>query len=293
MIPSAAVTTSTAADRHVRVAAARRSPELANAHDERAWLELYADDAIVEDPVGSPPAQRGVFTRKGKKDDLERFYEVFIAPTAIRVEERGDTVVGDTVMRDVVLHVQLRGGARASIATFLEYDLVHQRGGWKVRRMRAYWDSSRTGRDVVAQGFRGKLTSLLSGIRLLRVFGRGWTSRYASGTKRGIRKDGAIKLGALEHALAAGDRAALDGVAAKGATVTFPGQSPSDLRAVDGAALDLAFDAPICSGFHAVATFRARHVGKDVRGVGVVSFDETTKLVTSLRLLWETPQTGA
>jgi hypothetical protein len=286
------VPTLTSEERRVRIAAAKRSPELANAHDERGWLDLYASNAIVEDPVGALRCQRGTFSRPGGKDDLERFYEAFIAPTSIRVEERGDTVVGDTVMRDVVLHVRLRGGARASIPAFLEYDLVHERGALRVRRMRAYWDAPRNGREVLAQGVRGKLTSVLSAIRLLRIFGRRWTSRYLSGTKRGVRRDGRASLAALEKALSSGDRAALDAVAAPGARLVLPFAGPVDLRAADGSALALSLEAPICCGFFAVAKLRARDGGADVQGVAIASFDETTKKITELRLLYEDPAVG-
>jgi hypothetical protein len=278
--------------RRLRIATARRSPELANAHDERAWLELYASNAVVEDPVGSPRCQRGVFTRRGSRDDLERFYRVFIAPTSIRVEERGDTVVGDTVMREVVLHVRLSGGARASIHAFLEYDLIEERGALRVRRMRAYWDAPRNGREVLAQGLAGKLTSLMSAVRLLRYFGRRWTSRYMTGTKRGIRREGPIKLAALEKALAAGDAGGLDAIAAKGAQITLPGAAACELRGLDGAALKLSLGAPICSGFHAVATCRAQHAGAEVSGVAIASFDEATRLLTEVRLLWEDAPLG-
>lgn len=285
VIASGAVSTSPSF-REARIAAVRRSPELADAHDRAGWLGLYAADAIVEDPVGTPPARRGVFTRRGREDDLELFYRVFIAPTSLRAEAKRDVVVGDTVMREVVLHVRLSGGARAAIPAFLEYDLVPLGDGFRVRHLRAYWDAPRNGREVVSQGVRGKLTSVLSGLRLLRHFGRGWTGKYLAGTKRGIRRDGAPKVAALQKAIGAGDPGGFDGLAAPGATVTLPGAAPTPLRELSPS-LELAFDAPICAGFHAVGACRARVDGRDVSGFAVVSFDETSKLVTSLRLLWE------
>lgn len=272
--------------REARVRAARRSPELANLHDETGWLALYTEDAIVEDPVGSPPCQRGVFTRPGKRDDLERFYETFIAPSRIRVEECGDYVVGDTVVRDVVLHVVLPGGGGASVPAVLQYELVDVRGDLKVRRMRAYWDAGKNGRQMLAQGFRGKLTSILSGIRLFRVLGKDWAQRYVAGTKRGIRREGAPKVEALQRALATGG-AAIDAVATPSATIELPGRAAVALRSVDGAALGLAFERPTSSGFVVVARCRATEDGRPVAGIAFVDFDETTRLVCGLRLFWE------
>jgi hypothetical protein len=269
-----------ATDRDARLRTARSSPEIANRHDEAAWLALYTADASIEDPFGTPPCKRGVVTR-GAKDDLERFYAAFIAPTSIRIEERLDVVVGDTVLRDVVLHVRLSGGARAAIPAFLEYDLDATNGALRVRRMRAYWDASKNGRAVMAQGARGKLTSILSALRLLRVFGRDWTKRYVAGTKRGVRRDGESIVVALSKALASGDRTAIDAVATPDATIVLPGAAPASLR---DARLEIAMDAPTCSGFACVARCRAN--GAD--GVAIVEVDPATKRVASVRLFWET-----
>lgn len=273
--------------REARLRAARRSPELANLHDRSGWLALYTEDAIVEDPVGSPPCQRGVFSRPGSKDDLERFYETFIAPCAIRVEERGDYVVGDSVVRDVVLHVVLTGGGGAAIPAILHYDLVDRGGTLLVRRMRAHWDAGKNGRDMLAQGWRGKVTSILSGIRLFRVLGKDWANRYIAGTKRGIRREGPEKIAALAKALASGDAAALDGLAAVDATVSLPGAASSPLRALDGKSLALELVDPINSGFTTVARCRAKSGGRDVKGIAFVDFEPGSKRVAALRLFWE------
>lgn len=272
--------------REARIRAARRSPELANLHDEAGWLALYTEGAIVEDPVGSPPCQRGVFTRPGKQDDLERFFATFIAPSRIRVEECGDFVVGDTVVRDVVLHVVLPGGGGASVPAVLQYELVDVRGDLKVRRMRAYWDAGKNGRQMLAQGFRGKLTSILSGIRLFRVLGKDWAQRYIAGTKRGIRKEGAPKVEALQQALAAG-ATALDAVATPSATIELPGRAAAPLRTVDTAALGLTFERATSSGFVVVARCRATQDGRSVSGIAFVDFDESSRQVSGLRLFWE------
>lgn len=271
--------------REARLNAARRSPELANLHDESGWLALYAADAIVEDPVGSPPCRRGVFTLPGKKDDLERFYATFIAPTKIRVEECGDYVIGDTVVRDVVLHVQLTGGARAGIPAVLLYDLVDQGGALKVRRMRAHWDASANGREVMSQGFAGVATSVLAGVRLFRNFGQRWAKSYLDGTKRGIRKEGAPKAAALAEAIVARDAAALDAVADGAATVELPGRPAAALRSLELGALS--FERCIASGYVVSARCRAQHEGRSVSGMAFVDFDPTSRKVASLRLFWE------
>jgi steroid delta-isomerase len=60
--------------------AGKRSREAVAARDKRAWLDVFADDAIVEDPIG-PSA----FDPEGKghrgKEAISAFWDKVIAPT--------------------------------------------------------------------------------------------------------------------------------------------------------------------------------------------------------------------
>src|ERR1700759_2855192 len=60
--------------------AGKRSRDAVGARDKEAWLAVFADDAIVEDPVG--PSH---FDPEGKghrgKDAIARFYDMAIAPS--------------------------------------------------------------------------------------------------------------------------------------------------------------------------------------------------------------------
>ncbi|MBW2551530.1 MAG: nuclear transport factor 2 family protein, partial [Deltaproteobacteria bacterium] len=79
------------ADRDALLRTAQASPEIAGQHDKERWLALYADDAVVEDPVGTPASHRG--RRPGRLgDELGRFYEAFIAPSGIEMVTRQDIV---------------------------------------------------------------------------------------------------------------------------------------------------------------------------------------------------------
>ncbi|SOJ57482.1 hypothetical protein MSIMFB_04961 [Mycobacterium simulans] len=61
--------------------AGRRSREAVQARDKEAWLAVFADDAIVEDPIG-PSA----FDPEGKghrgRDAISAFWDLAIAPTS-------------------------------------------------------------------------------------------------------------------------------------------------------------------------------------------------------------------
>jgi hypothetical protein len=66
-------------------AAGRRSREAAMAHDKDAWLANFADDAIVEDPIG--PSH---FDPEGKghrgRDAIAAFWDKAIAPNDLEFE---------------------------------------------------------------------------------------------------------------------------------------------------------------------------------------------------------------
>jgi steroid Delta-isomerase len=67
-------------------AAGRRSREAVIARDKEAWLDVFADDAIVEDPIGPSvydPEGKG---HRGKKA-ISEFWDKAIAPTD-RIEFR-------------------------------------------------------------------------------------------------------------------------------------------------------------------------------------------------------------
>ena len=63
--------------------AGKRSREAAIAHDKQAWLDNFADDAIVEDPIG--PSH---FDPEGKghrgKEAIAAFYDNAIAPSDLQ-----------------------------------------------------------------------------------------------------------------------------------------------------------------------------------------------------------------
>ncbi len=74
---------------HLAVQANMNSIKYAMAGDKEAWLALYADDAVVQDPVGVSPMDP---TGKGHhgKAAIEQFWDTVIGPSnlEIRVDKR-------------------------------------------------------------------------------------------------------------------------------------------------------------------------------------------------------------
>ncbi|HEY7051146.1 MAG TPA: nuclear transport factor 2 family protein [Mycobacterium sp.] len=60
--------------------AGRRSREAAMAHDKDTWLSLFADGAIVEDPIGPSHFDPEGEGHRGK-EAIAKFYDMAIAPS--------------------------------------------------------------------------------------------------------------------------------------------------------------------------------------------------------------------
>ena len=62
--------------------AGKRSREAAIAHDKQAWLDNFADDAVVEDPIGPSHFDPDGTGHRGK-DAIAKFFDMAIAPSAL------------------------------------------------------------------------------------------------------------------------------------------------------------------------------------------------------------------
>src|SRR5947209_3658223 len=111
------------------LAAVERSPEAAGAHDRAGWVELFAADGRIDDPVGSRP-------HVGRAR-IERFYDTFIGPRDIAFHRGADIVAGSTVVRDLSLEVRMGPSVTMTIPAFLRYDLD---GALKIKHLQAYWE---------------------------------------------------------------------------------------------------------------------------------------------------------
>jgi hypothetical protein len=163
--------------------AAKASPEIAGRHDKSRWLSLYSDDAVVEDPVGTPASH------KGRR--LGRFYEAFIAPSGIEMVTRKDIISGMYVFRAVDIHTtNLKTGLQMKVPANLLYELVPRDGGLAIRRMQAHWEANRMGRELMGKGLLGLRTIAVMNWSMLRAFGWKWLIKYFQATQRGVGRKG-------------------------------------------------------------------------------------------------------
>jgi steroid Delta-isomerase len=124
---------------HPAHAAGRRSREAVTARDKDAWLDVFADDAIIEDPIG-PSA----FDPEGKghrgRDAISKFWDMTIANTD-RIEFHfRDTFQCGNEEANVGSIVTTMAGHQITSDGVFTYR-VNDEG--KLVALRAYWEMDR------------------------------------------------------------------------------------------------------------------------------------------------------
>ncbi|MCH9700874.1 MAG: nuclear transport factor 2 family protein [Actinomycetia bacterium] len=139
------------------LATAQRSLAAAGAHDRAGWIGLFTTDGRVEDPVGSEP-HRG-------RAALGRFYDTFIEPRAITYQPHLDIVFESTVVRDLLLEIQMAPNLTMRVPTFIRYDVRADGDDLRIAGLSAYWELP----AMIGQFVRGGLGAVPAGIALGRT----------------------------------------------------------------------------------------------------------------------------
>ncbi|MCX2932945.1 transporter [Mycobacterium sp. CVI_P3] len=185
------------APRSALVDAVDRSPSMAADHDRAGWVGLFTDDGRVEDPVGSRPHIGAV--------QIGRFYDTFIAPRRIVFHREADIVSESTVIRDVVLEVGMGPAVTMRIPAVLRYDLRDETPGWRIERLRAYWELPAMVLQFAGNGLAAGPQALELGRALMRNQGMRGALGFATGF-RGARFRGKRTVRGFLDAMAAGDQ---------------------------------------------------------------------------------------
>jgi hypothetical protein len=181
---------SSSPDRDDLLRIAKASPEIAGQHDKETWLALYSDDAVVEDPVGTPASHKG--RRPGRLgDELGRFYEAFIAASGIDMVARREIVSDMHVFRAVDIHTtSLKTGLKMKVPANLLYEIVPRDGALAIGRMQAHWELNRMSRILMSEGSLGMRTIAVMNWRMLRAFGPKWLMSYFKSSQKGVGRAG-------------------------------------------------------------------------------------------------------
>lgn len=127
---------------------ARASLSAVRDKDKARWLELFEDDAVVEDPVGPSrldPSGRG---RVGKAE-IERFYDDVISTmTAFEFDIERSYEGGDELAMAVTFTITTGAAGGAGQGPPFVMDLINiyrRSAGGKLASLRSFWDGSRQG----------------------------------------------------------------------------------------------------------------------------------------------------
>ncbi|MBV8463492.1 MAG: nuclear transport factor 2 family protein [Acidimicrobiales bacterium] len=109
------------------------------AKDREGWLALFADDAVVEDPVGPSafdPEGRG---HRGR-DAIAAFYDTVIAPNeSVTFSVQQSFLCGDEVANVGVIRICIAAGTTVEVDGVYTY----RRGpDGRIAALRAYWEPS-------------------------------------------------------------------------------------------------------------------------------------------------------
>lgn len=127
------------AGEHPARLAARRSMEAVHRKDKQAWLDNFAADAVVEDPVG-----RSAFDPEGRghrgREAIAAFWERWIAPNRVLFAVRESYAGGDEVANVGSITTVVPGGAAIVVQGVFTYRVD---AAGRVVALRAFWEPPR------------------------------------------------------------------------------------------------------------------------------------------------------
>jgi steroid Delta-isomerase len=117
---------------------ARRSQAAVAAKDRSAWLALFADDAVVQDPIGPSPLDPGGGGHRGAAA-IAAFYDTVIATAEqITFEIESSYLCGDEVADVGVIRTMLPGGRQVAVVRGVY--TYRSNGDGKLAALRAFWE---------------------------------------------------------------------------------------------------------------------------------------------------------
>ena len=117
-------------------AASYRSRAAVNARDKAAWLAIFADDAVIQDPVGVSPLDETGLGHHGSAA-IEAFWDNVIAANPPRMDLISSHAGGDEVANVLTITSSFPDGSTVSGDLVAIYKV---RPDGKVLSLRAFWE---------------------------------------------------------------------------------------------------------------------------------------------------------
>lgn len=116
--------------------AALRSRNAVMQGDRQAWLALFADDILLEDPIGKSPIDPEGTGIRGR-DALEKFWDDSMAQNTYEFVLHHSYIAGMECANHMTLKMGLPGGMLAEVTGIFVYR-VDDAG--KILSLRAFWE---------------------------------------------------------------------------------------------------------------------------------------------------------
>jgi ketosteroid isomerase-like protein len=121
---------------HPAQLAGRRSIDCVRRKDKAGWLALYADDAIVQDPVGVSPLDPAGNGHRGK-EAIGRFWDMVIAPGNLEFTLHASHPCADECANVATITNTMPGGVKIRTDLVIVYR-VNEAG--LIVSLKAYWE---------------------------------------------------------------------------------------------------------------------------------------------------------
>jgi ketosteroid isomerase-like protein len=131
---------------HPAQSASIQSMKNVGARNRAGWLALFADDAVVEDPVGKSPLDPAGNGHRGH-EAIGRFWDTVIAPGEVEMRVRESYPSGNECANVVTIVNRMPGGVEIAVDTVIVYR-VDDRG--KLVSLRAFWDFASVAAELEA-----------------------------------------------------------------------------------------------------------------------------------------------
>lgn len=106
------------------------------AGDRERWLALFADDAVVEDPIGPSPLDESGAGRRGK-DAIAAFWDEVISMGQVRFEIRESYACGSECANVGRITTTLPDGSRSIVEGVYTYRVGDD---GRLQALRAFWE---------------------------------------------------------------------------------------------------------------------------------------------------------
>jgi len=121
--------------------AALLSREYVRNKDKQGWLGLYAEDAIIEDPIGVSMIDPEGHGHRGPAA-REAFWDNFIAPASIDIEIMHSYAAGNEVANHIEITTTIdMGEGKALVQKVIGIFTYHVNEEGKLLALRGYWET--------------------------------------------------------------------------------------------------------------------------------------------------------